>query len=60
MRSPQLSHDRETRDALAPPDRVLADLRLANLAAAVANGDLLARWDLGVAAVTLCLRREGR
>lgn len=58
MGSPQLKHDSETRDGLVQPDRALADLRLRNVAAAVASGDLLARWALGVEAVRVALNPE--
>ena len=70
MASSQPAKDLQTRDSLAhglpepgeggtsATDRALADLRLANVAAAVASGDLLARWELGVEAVTRCLQPE--
>ena len=69
MRSPQLPQDVETRDDLAhgllqseggtsAPEEALADLRLRNVAAAIASGDLLQHWQLGVDAVARCLRRD--
>ena len=64
----QSTQDLETRDGLAhgllqpaeggtsAPDQVLADLRVANLARAIADGERIAMWALGAEALALVLR----
>ena len=51
--------DLELSEGGANADVTLLELEARNIAAAIARGDLLASWALGVEAVTRCLRLKG-